>query len=119
VTFEKHLVDPAALVFNGTTGGAAKGTLVSRLVPGTLDASTPVWRFAFEWDVTAKAPSKSFVAITTGTFDTTTGAVIMEGSVVSGWHVGAPVHEEGQLIDASTFTFAGEIVILPGRGDDD
>lgn len=116
VTFEKHVVDPVNLVFEGTTGGRAKGTLVSRMVPGSLTIDGPVWHFAFDWSVTARSPHKSFVARTLGTFDTRTGRVVMDGSVIDGWHEGAPVHEEGQLIDPATFTFAGEIVINP---DDD
>lgn len=116
VTFEKHLVDPANLVFAGTTGGKAKGDLVSRMVPGSLSIDGTIWHFAFEWTVTAKARHKSFVARTSGTFDTTTGRVVMDGSVIDGWHEGAPVHEQGQLIDPATFTFAGELAINP---DDD
>ena len=64
--------------------------------------------------MTADLGPKSFVARTTGTFDTITGRVVMDGVVTSGWHAGAPVHEEGQLIDSATFTFAGTIEIRPG-----
>jgi hypothetical protein len=35
----------------------------------------------------------------------------MEGTVTDGWHDGAAVHEEGQLLDPDTFTFAGELQI--------
>jgi hypothetical protein len=117
VTFEKHLVDPANLVFQGTAGGKAKGALESRMVPGSLTIAGPIWHFAFDWIVTAKARHKSFVARTTGTFDTTTGLVVMEGSVTEGWHEGAAVHEEGRLLDPATFTFAGELQIARD-GDD-
>lgn len=117
VTFEKHLVDPANLVFAGTTGGQVKGTLESRMVPGSLTIDGPIWRFAFDWIVTAKARHKSFVARTTGTFDTTTGLVVMDGSVTEGWREGSRVHEEGRLIDPATFTFAGEIQIARNADD--
>ncbi len=116
VTFEKHLVDPENLVFAGTSGGKAKGDLMSRMVPGSLTIDGAIWHFAFEWTVNGKSPHKSFVARTSGTFDTTTGRVVMEGSVIDGWLEGAPVHEQGQLIDPATFTFAGELAIDP---DDD
>jgi hypothetical protein len=116
VTFEKHVVDPDNLVFQGTTGGAVKGTLESRMVPGSLTIDGPIWHFTFDWIVSAKPRHKSFVARTTGTFDTTTGSVIMDGRVIRGWHRGALVHEEGQLLDPATFTFAGEIQILAGCG---
>jgi hypothetical protein len=51
--------------------------------------------------VTAKARHKSFVARTTGTFDTTTGLVVMDGRVTDGWHEGASVHEEGESEEKS------------------
>jgi hypothetical protein len=115
VTFQKQLVDPVNFVFEGTTGGAVKGHLESRIVPGSLTIHGPIWTFTFDWIVTANAPAKSFVARTTGTFDTTTGAVVMEGVVTSGWQEGAAVRERGQLVDAATFAFAGTIAILPGH----
>jgi hypothetical protein len=117
VTFEKHVVDPANLVFEGTTGGKAKGTLVSRMLPGSLTIEGPIWHFTFDWIVSAKARRKSFVARTTGTFDTNSGRVVMDGSVIDGWREGAAVHEEGVLIDPATFTFAGELRIAR-NGDD-
>ena len=116
VTFEKHLVDPANLVFQGTAGGKAKGGLESRMVPGSLTIEGAVWRFAFDWIVDATAEHKSFVARTVGTFDTTTGRVVMDGVVTDGWHEGAPVREEGQLLDPATFTFAGELRISRDDG---
>ena len=111
VTFEKHLVDPVNLVFQGTAGGQAKGALESRMVPGSLTIDGPIWHFAFDWIVDARARHKSFVARTTGTFDTTTGRVVMDGVVTEGWREGSAVHEEGQLLDPATFTFAGELQI--------
>ena len=111
VTFEKHVVDPVNFVFQGTSGGKVKGALESRLVPGSLRIEGPIWHFAFDWIVDAKVRHRSFVARTEGTFDTTTGRVVMDGVVTDGWHEGAPVHEDGQLLDPATFTFAGELRI--------
>ena len=119
VTFTKHVVDPSNLVFMGTTGGRAKGDLTSRMVPGSLTQGPRYWIFSFDWIVTAKSNHKSFVARTTGVFDTVAWTVIMDGSVTEGWHLGAPVHEEGQLIDPATFTFAGVIEIDAGNNGDD
>jgi hypothetical protein len=116
VTFEKHLVDGTNLIFQGTTGGRAKGGLESRMVPGSLTINGPVWRFAFDWIVDATSEHKSFVARTSGTFDTSTGLVVMDGVVTEGWYEGAAVHEEGQLLDPATLTFAGELQI--SRDDD-
>lgn len=118
VTFQKHVVDPTNFVFSGTTGGRVKGDLTSRLVPGSLTQGPRYWTMSFDWIVSAKANKKSFVARTTGVFDTVTGTVIMDGSVTDGWHLGAPVHEKGQLIDPTTFTFTGVIAIDVNDGED-
>jgi hypothetical protein len=116
VTFEKHVVDPVNFVFQGTTGGKVKGTLESRLV--SLSGDGAIKTVTFDWIVTANAKHKSFVARTTGTWDTTTGSVVMDGEVTQGWHRGAPVHEQGQLVDPATLTFAGEIQIFARDCDD-
>ena len=116
VTVEKHLVDPTNLVVEGTAGGRAKGALESRMVPGSLTIDGAIWHFAFDWIVDATAEHKSFVARTTGTFDTSTGLVVMDGVVTDGWNEGASVREEGRLLDPATFTFAGELRI--SRADD-
>jgi hypothetical protein len=116
VTFQKHVVDPTNLIFAGTAGGAVDGTLMSRMVPGSLTIDGAIWHFTFDWIVGAKPRHESFVARTTGTFDTSTGRVVMDGRVTVGWHKGAAVHEEGQLLDPATYTFAGRLEIA--RGDD-
>jgi hypothetical protein len=90
--------------------GAVTGTLASTAVsfeagPGGINHVT------FEWTVTAG--SKSFVALTTGIWNTHTGAVVMNGRVTSGYLNGARVHEEGRLVDAATLTFAGFLRLLP------
>ena len=117
VTFEKHVVDPVNFIFQGTTGGKVKGTLESRLVPGSLTVDGAIYHVTFDWIVSANAKHKSFVARTPGTWDTATGRVVLDGKVTDGWHRGAPVHEEGQLIDPATLTFAGEIQILADCDD--
>jgi hypothetical protein len=77
-----------------------------------------VWTFTFDWLVTADQAAKSFLAHTSGTFDTSSGNVILGGLVCSGWHAGARVHEEGKLVDPATLSFAGDIHILPGSSAD-
>jgi hypothetical protein len=115
VEFVKHVVDPASLVFEGSTGGAVSGSLTSKLV--SLDGlSGPVYHVTFDWIVSAGA--ESFTARTTGTWNTSTGSVIMNGTVVSdGYLSGAQVHEEGRLVDPDTLTFAGFLRLLPVTAD--
>jgi hypothetical protein len=110
VTFDKHLVDAAAFTFAGTTDGDAPGTLTSQLV-SIEDVSGPVYHVTFDWFVSAGA--KSFVARTSGIWNTEKGLVNMNGSVTSGYLVGAQVHEQGQLVDAATLRFQGVIQLLP------
>ncbi len=111
VTFQKHVVDPSALTFEGTTGGAVPGVLTS-FASGPVWTSGSVIHFtSFDWVVSAG--DESFTARTSGIFNTKTGAVIMNGKVVSGFLEGARVHEEGQLVDAATFSFEGVIQIMP------
>jgi hypothetical protein len=48
-----------------------------------------------------------------GTLNTSTGHVVMNGRVIEGAHLGAVVHEEGQLVDAGSLHFQGLIRIMP------
>ena len=115
VHFVKHLVDPDAFRFEGTTTGPALGTLVSQILAETAP-ETDRYRFlSFRWSVEApgaSATDTSFVAETHGTLDKTTGEVVMAGTVVSGWNTGMSVIERGQLTDAATFTFEGDLVLI-------
>lgn len=115
ITFDKSLVSAQAnhLVFAGTTGGAAAGTLTTDCyvtsVSGSLDGLACTW--------TIDAGRRSFVVPMTGTFDTARGTVDMTGRVSSGWLAGHDVWESGQLVDRSTYEFRG--VINVERANDD
>ena len=110
VTFDKHLVDPASLTFAGTTAGDAPGTLVSKLV--SIDGvSGPIFHITFDWIVSAG--DRSFVARTSGIWNTGSGLVEMNGSVTSGYLQGAQVHEQGRLVDPETLEFQGLLQLMP------
>jgi hypothetical protein len=110
VTFDKRVIDPVAFVFAGTTGGDIGGTLTSDLV--SLNASTgPNLHITFDWHVTAGA--KSFTARTDGIWNTKTGSVVMNGTVIDGYLLGAQVHEEGQLVNPATLEFVGSLRLMP------
>jgi hypothetical protein len=110
LTFDKHVVDPVGFVFEGTTGGDIAGTLTSDLV--SLNAVTgPNLHITFDWHVTAG--SKSFTARTDGIWNTKTGSVVMNGTVIDGYLLGAQVHEDGQLVNPATLEFVGSIRIMP------
>jgi hypothetical protein len=110
VTFVKHLTDRASFTFGGVTGGAARGQLTSQLIGQTAPATDKYQFIEFRWTVTAG--EHSFIAVTAGTLNLTTGEVAMTGTVTDGWHNGADVLEKGELTDPVTETFAGDIVLL-------
>ncbi len=107
IHFVKHVVDPVAFKFEGTTTGAATGILHSNLV-AQLGSSGDYGLVSFRWEVSAGR--HSFVAETVGTLNNATGAVSMSGKVVSGWSAGAKVLELGQ--GDGKGNFEGDIVIL-------
>jgi hypothetical protein len=110
IDFVKHLVDPATLTFQGTVSGAVSGTLSSHVVSlNRIDG--PIDNITFEWDISAG--DQSFTALTSGTWNTDTGQVTLNGTVISGYLDGAQVHEQGHLIDPNTLTFAGVIQLMP------
>ena len=110
ITFVKHLTDLSSFTFQGNTAGAVHGQLTSQLLRYTAPSTDEYQFVEFRWTVASQG--KSFVAITDGTLDTTTGVVAMTGTVTDGWHAGAEVLERGQLIDPATYTFTGDIVLL-------
>jgi hypothetical protein len=115
VDFVKHVVDPGNLVFEGSMSGAVNGSMTSRLV-SLNGVSGPNYHITFDWIVSAGA--QSFTARTTGTWNTLTGRVGMNGKVTSsGYLSGARVHEEGHLVDPSSLTFAGFLRLLPATAE--
>jgi hypothetical protein len=103
-------------VFRGRTGGQVKGKLTSRLVPGSLTVDGAIYHVTFEWIVKA-AKRKSFVVPNGGNLGHDHRQRHHGRRGDQGLGKGAPVHEEGQLIDEATLTFAGEIWIARGCGD--
>ena len=113
----------------GTVAGDITGTLQTRMTD--LRVSGPIWHVRFEWTITpadtsASRPGapldihssqttmmtgQSFVADLAGVLNIETGAVVMNGTVVEGYLLGAQLHEVGQLIDADTLRFQGTIQV--------
>lgn len=107
LTFDKHQVAPG--VWQGTVSGDTTGALTTKLL--SRDVTGPIWQVTFDWIV--EAASSSFTARLDGTLNTTTGAVVMNGTVTEGHLLGGQVHEEGQLVDPATLEFVGSIQIMP------
>jgi hypothetical protein len=116
VTFAKDLdaeaSTPTFLVWRGTVGGAAAGSLVSSsdlTREGTRAAGKTLHAW-LRWEI--DAGDRSFVAETYGVVNFSNGVVRTNGRVVEGWQAGARVHQEGQL-DLATLSAQGILRILP------
>jgi hypothetical protein len=107
LSFDKTAV--AEGVWQGTVDGDVTGTLETRLTERRI--SGPIWHVRFDWIISAG--DQSFVADLRGTLNNNTGAVVMNGTVVEGYLLGARVHEEGQLVDGATLRFHGSLRLMP------
>lgn len=107
LTFDKSAI--AEGVWQGTVGGDVSGSITTYLEG--LRVTGSIWHVDFEFDITAG--DSSFVTELSGILNTDTGAVVMDGTVVSGYLQGARVHEAAQLVDPDTFRFQGTIEVMP------
>lgn len=111
LSFDKILVSQG--VWEGSVAGDVTGDLMTELT--ALQITGPIWHVEFNWII--DAGEHSFTAHLKGTLNTLTGQVIMNGTVVDGWLLGAQVHEEGQLVDPNTLQFQGTIRVMPATSD--
>ena len=100
-------------IWHGMVGGDVTGDLTTQLT--SAHQTGQILHVTFDWIIDAGA--QSFTAELEGTLNLQTGAVVMNGTVVEGWLVGARVHEEGQLVDPATGRFQGRILIFPATAD--
>jgi hypothetical protein len=106
MSFDKSASGPGT--WSGSVSGDVKGDLSTTLL--SVTETGVIWHVTFDWVVDGDA---SFTARLSGTLNTSTGHVVMNGRVIDGDHLGAVVHEDGQLIDAATLHFQGLIRIMP------
>jgi hypothetical protein len=111
LNFEKSLVSEG--IWEGNVTGDVTGNLMTELT--SLRVAGPIWHVQFNWII--DAGEHSFTARLNGTLNTLTGKVVMNGTVVDGWLLGAQVHEEGQLIDPNTLRFQGTIQVMPATSN--
>jgi hypothetical protein len=114
LTFAKQSVVPIGSgVWEGTVSGDVDGDLRTVLTGcnGPNPCSGTIWHVEFDWIIDAGA--ESFTAHLSGVLNNTTGAVVMNGTVVDGFLQGAQVHEEGQLVNPGTLAFEGTIQVMP------
>jgi hypothetical protein len=107
-------------VFTGTVDGAVSGTLKSTLLEATENGKGTITLVTFEWaiaDGNLSDGDQSFTAVASGTLNSSTGKVVMNGEVVSGYLAGAKFIEEGQLVDPATFRFQGSMKLVVNTAD--
>jgi hypothetical protein len=108
LTFDKSAI--AEDTWEGTVGGDIVGNLTTQLTD--VERVGPVWFVEFDWIV--DAGDQSFSAHLSGTLNTLTGTVVMDGEVVEGYLVGTRVYEQGEQAVAADGRFQGTILLLPG-----
>lgn len=109
--FDKSSIGPG--IWEGSVSGDVTGSLRTELT--SLRIAGPIWHVTFDWII--DAGEHSFTARLKGTLNTLTGRVVMNGTVVDGWLLGAQVHEEGLLIDPATLRFQGKIRVMSATAD--
>lgn len=103
--FEKAWAAPDYYVGTVDGGGTIQMWLSNKRVVGNSQH--------FDAHVAVDAPSGTLTAFVSGRINFSTGRVVLNGTVTSGWMDGAQVHEESQLIDPDTGSFTGTIQIMP------
>jgi hypothetical protein len=106
LSFDKTASGPGT--WSGSVSGDVSGDLSTQLL--SLRETGVIWHVTFDWVVDGDA---AFTARLSGTLNTSTGHVVMNGRVIDGDYLGAVVHEEGQLVNPATFQFQGVIRIMP------
>ncbi len=115
LNFSKALASVTPMVWKGSVSGDVNGELETRLL--NLRVTGVIWQVEFDWIITAANPAQSFTARLSGTLNTKTGKVVMNGVVIDGYLEGAQVHEEGLLIDQAASRFEGTIRVAPQTAD--
>lgn len=103
--FEKQWAAPDYYVGTVEGGGTIEMWLFDKSVIGNTQH--------FGATVAVASPGQSFTAAVSGQINFSTGRVVLNGTVTSGWLAGAQVQEESQLVDPDTGRFIGAIQIMP------
>ena len=127
VTFTKWVtVFPA---FVGVAGGDVPGTFAATVLSREPFDNVTIVQLEAEYRVTAADPAHSFIVRIEGTQNNPTQQAVLNGTVISGWLVGAQVHVTFDIVVPAPGTrcvpaapvnsrcFQGTIRILPGSAN--
>ena len=127
VTFTKWITAFPAMA--GVTGGDVPGTFAGAVLSRDPFENGTIVQLEARYGVTAADTEHSFVAHIGGKQNNTTQEAVLNGTVTSGWLVGAQVHVTYEVIVPATGTscvpaapvnrtcFQGTIRILPGSAN--
>jgi hypothetical protein len=110
LTFRKAASESEEGVWEGWVAGDIEGELRTELQH--VRVAGRIWHVEFRWIITGDDPAHSLTFHASGTLNTQTGRVVMNGTVMDGFLTGARVHEEGQAQDAAGAVFEGIITIM-------
>jgi len=105
LTFEKAWAATDYYVGTVGSGGTIEMWLSNKSVIGNTQH--------FDATVEIDAPSGDFTAFVSGQINFSTGRVVLNGAITTGWLAGARVQETSQLTDPATGSFSGTIQIMP------
>ncbi len=105
IEFEKQWAAPDYYVGTVEGGGTIEMWLFDKSVIGNTQH--------FSATVDVSSAGGSFRAVVSGQINFSTGRVVLNGTVTSGWLAGAQVREESQLVDPTTGSFTGTVHINP------
>ena len=124
VTFTKWVTAFPAMA--GITGGDAAGTFAGTVLSRDPFDNGTIVQLEAEYRVIAADPAHSFVAHIEGSQNNQTQQAVLNGTVTSGWNVGARVHATFDIIVPAAGTscvpqapvnrtcFRGIIRVMPG-----
>jgi hypothetical protein len=110
VPFEKHWVSSGHYVGSAGDGGTIEMSLYNVSFDGNIQK--------FSADLELSVDGRSLEAKLDGRFNFSTGRVVLNGRVTSGWLSGAQVHEESTYVGDDPMTggpiFVGTVRLMPG-----
>jgi hypothetical protein len=127
VTFTKWVTAFPAMA--GVTGGDVPGTFTGAVLSRDPFDNGTIVRLEARYEVTGANPAHSFVAQIQGTQNNQTRQAVLNGTVISGWLVGARVHVTFDIIapaagiscvptaPVNRTCFQGAIRLMPGSAN--
>ena len=126
VTFTKWGTGIPVPTHTGVAGGDVPGTFAGTVLSRDAFENGTIVQLEARYEVTAADPAHSFVALIEGKQNNSTQEAVLNGTVISGWLVGARVHVTFDVVVPPTGTscvpqapanrtcFQGTIRIMPG-----